>query len=68
MKPELHEEFTEEQQEVLRSIRVSRIILPILLGIGVVAYLFWKQFDPEDFANISWNRHVTFWVLASLTL
>ncbi len=68
MKSELHDEFTEEQQEVLRSIRVSRIIFPILLGIGVVAYLLWKQFDPDDFATISWNGHVTFWVLASLTL
>ena len=66
MKSELQKEFTEEQQEVLRSIRVSRIILPILLGIGVVAYLLWRRFNPEDFANISWNRHVTFWVALSL--
>lgn len=66
MKPQIQDEFSEEQQEVLRSIRVSRIILPILLGIGVVIYLLWRKFDPQDFAHISWTRHVTFWVSLSL--
>lgn len=65
MSTKFKEEFTEEQQEVLKSIRISRIILPILLGIGVVAYLLWRQFDPEDFSNISWNAHVRFWVAFS---
>ncbi len=66
MNSKLKDEFTEEQQEVLKSIRVSRIILPIILGIGVVAYLLWNRFDPEDFAEITWTSHVTFWVGLSL--
>ncbi len=66
MNTNLQEEFTEEQQEVLKSIRVSRIILPIVLGIGVVAYLLWSRFDPKDFAEIAWTSHVTFWVSLSL--
>jgi uncharacterized protein (TIRG00374 family) len=62
------EEFSEQQHEVLRSIRPSRIILPILIGLGVVFYLLWQQFDPEAFAQINWTRHTLFWVLAALVL
>lgn len=68
MKEELLEDFTDEQQEVLKSIRISRIILPILIGIGVVAYSLWKQFDPVEFAKIDWNEHTLFWVCISLAL
>lgn len=65
MKKEIQENFNKEQREVLESVRLSRIILPILLGIGVVAYLLWRQYDPEDFAKINWTNHTTFWVSIS---
>ena len=68
MKPELLEDFTDEQQEVLKSIRWSRIIFPILIGIGVVVYSLLKQFDPVEFAKIEWNQHALFWVCLSLVL
>ena len=54
------------EKEVLESIKFSRIIIPVLIGLGVVAYLLWKQFDPEEFAKISWTSHTFFWILASL--
>ncbi|MEL7021067.1 MAG: lysylphosphatidylglycerol synthase transmembrane domain-containing protein, partial [Bacteroidota bacterium] len=47
---------------------MSRIVLPILIGIGVVIYSLLKQFDPEEFAKIEWNQHVLFWVCLSLLL
>ncbi len=59
--------FTNEQEDVLKSIRVSRIILPILIGVGVVAYLLWKQFDAEDFSQIEWSSHTTSWIVASFS-
>jgi len=62
------EDFSKEQQEVLKSIRVSKIILPILIGIGVVLYLLWQQFDPVAFSKINWNGHTLFWIAASITL
>ena len=60
--------FTKEQDEVLKSIRVSRIIIPIMIGVGVVGYMFWSQFDPEEFSKISWTNHTTFWVGFALFL
>ena len=62
------DDFSEEQQEVLDSIRVSRIIFPILIGIGVVLYLLWQQFDPVAFAKISWSRHTLFWLALAILL
>ena len=62
------DEFSEEQQDVLKSIRVSKIILPILIGIAVVFYLVWKQFDPVAFSKINWNGHTLFWIFASIAL
>lgn len=60
-------QFTDEQEDdVLKSIRVSRIILPVLIGVGVVTYLLWEQFDVEDFAQIEWSKHAVFWVIASI--
>jgi len=68
VKEKTQEEFTDEQQQVLKSIRISRIILPILLGLGVVGYLMWKQYDPKEFSQINWNTHTTFWILFSIFL
>ena len=62
------EDFSKEQQEVLKSIRGSKIILPILIGLAVVLYLLWQQFDPVAFSKINWNGHTLFWIAASLTL
>ncbi len=62
------EDFSEEQQEVLKSIRVSKIILPILIGIVVVGYLLWQQFDSVAFSKINWNGHTLFWIAASIIL
>ncbi len=56
------------QDEVLKSIQVSRVILPVLIGVAVVVYLLLKQFDPEEFARIEWSRHLMFWMGLSFVL
>ena len=62
------EDFDKQQQEVLNSIRTSRIALPIAIGLGVVFYLLYKQFDPEEFAKIEWTQHTLFWIVLSFGL
>ena len=54
--------FSEQQQQALRSVRTSRIILPILVGLGVVGYLLWKQFNLEEFSKIQWTAHTFQWI------
>ncbi len=60
--------FDEEHHEALRQIRVSRIVLPVLLGIVAVGYLLWRQFDPEEFAKIDWTAHTLFWIGACVLI
>ncbi|MEN0007095.1 MAG: lysylphosphatidylglycerol synthase transmembrane domain-containing protein [Bacteroidota bacterium] len=55
-------EFSEEQQDVLKSIRISRIIVPVFIGIAAVFYLLWRQFDPEEFRMIDWTAHTFIWI------
>ena len=68
MKQNSIEDFNDEQQEVLRSVRISRIILPIVIGIGVVLYMMLSSFSLEEFQKINWTTHILFWVLLSLLL
>ena len=42
------------------------MLLPILIGVAVVAYLMWKQFDPEEFNKIIWSRHTFFWITLAI--
>ncbi len=59
---------TESQQQVLRSFRVSRIILPVLLGIAAVGYLFYRQFDLTQFRAIEWSGQAFIWIGAAFLL
>lgn len=61
-----YKDISESDQKILDSIKVSRVFLPVLLGIGVVMYLLWKQFDPEEFAKINWTSHTLIWILVSI--
>mgnify|MGYP001597868273 FL=1 len=37
------------------SLKISRAFVPILIGFLVIAYLFWKRFDWNEFKEIEWN-------------
>ena len=60
--------FEDEHEDVLKSIRISRIIAPILIGLLVVAYLLWQSFDPVAFAKIEWSSRMIFWFMLALVL
>lgn len=52
----------------MRSMRSSRILIPILLGIVAVGLLFYFQFDLEQFRAISWSWRAFFWIGISFVL
>ncbi len=60
----------EATDELLKSIRLSRILIPTILGLGVVGFLFWRNFseNKDDLLNIDWNYHVLLWVSLSFLL
>lgn len=48
------------------TIKKSQIILPIIIGIGIVSYLFIANFDLQEFQKISWTSHTLLWLGISL--
>ena len=58
-----------ESQKFVRSMRLSRMLLPIGFGLVAVGYLFYRQFDLEKFRAIEWTGHAFAWIgLAFLLL
>jgi len=58
-----------ETQKFVRSMRLSRMLLPIGLGLLAVGYLFYQQFDLEKFREIEWSGRAFAWIgLAFLLL
>jgi len=51
---------------VLNSIKLSRIIPPVLIGLLVVVYMMYKQVDLEEFKAIAWNGHMLVWILLAI--
>ncbi len=62
----MNKQFTEKEKDALSSLKLRRVILPIFIGVAVVFYLLYKQFDPEAFRNIEWDSHLLFWVVMAV--
>jgi uncharacterized protein (TIRG00374 family) len=57
-----------ESQRVVRSFRLSRMILPIALGVAAVGVLFYYQFDLEQFRAIRWSGWAFAWIGLALLI
>lgn len=42
----------------LKTFKTSYIILPVIIGLSVVGWLFWEEFNPELFADIHFSWHL----------
>ncbi len=58
--------ITAEEREVLESVNLSKVLIPVLIGVVVVLFLMYRQFDWDEFANINWSRGATNWVIAAI--
>jgi uncharacterized protein (TIRG00374 family) len=47
---------------LLVQFKLSKLILPILLGLGAVAFLFYSQFDLAKFREIHWSGRAFAWI------
>ena len=58
-----------QEKEVVQSLRLSRVIVPIMIGLAAVIYLLYTQFDIQRFREIAWNTRAFLWIgLAFLLL
>ncbi len=54
-----------DNRNPVRKIKTSNIIYPVIIGLGVVGYLFYKEFDPAVFANVTFSWATVFWCLVA---
>ena len=59
---------TPSASNILKSLSPTRIILPILIGLGVVSYLVIKDFDSETFSSIEWTTSSLGWIFMALVM
>jgi len=51
---------------VLNSIKLSKIIPPVIIGLLVVIYMIYRQVDLEVFKSIAWNGNMLFWIVMAI--
>jgi uncharacterized protein (TIRG00374 family) len=49
-------------RQILRNFHPSRILLPLALGLGAAAWLFFTSFDKHAFDHIHWSWNSSFWI------
>lgn len=52
--------------KIVKSIRPSRVILPILIGVGFSGYMLYREYTPGSFAVMSFTLETVFWLVVSL--
>lgn len=56
----------DSERNHLSKIKLNRIVYPIVIGLGVVGYMIWKEFDVEAFGQISFTWKSLFWIFIAL--
>jgi len=51
--------------KILKTIRPSRIILPIIIGLGVTSFMLYREYQPGSFSLLSFSVQSIFWLLLS---
>jgi hypothetical protein len=52
----------QELKQMLNSVSPWKIILPIVLGLGLVVYMLVANFNAEEFSKINMTTHTYFWI------
>ena len=54
--------------DLLNMVKPSKLLVPIVIGLGAASYLLFRNFDSKAFEHISWTWYTTFWLLLSLLM
>ena len=53
-------------KDPLKKISGKRIMIPAVIGLGVVSYMLYREFDPEAFGEITFTWATAFWIFMAL--
>ncbi|MBL4755089.1 MAG: flippase-like domain-containing protein [Flavobacteriales bacterium] len=57
-----------DQDKFLRALRPSRIIYPILLGLGVAGFMIYDDFELNALLSINWTWHAGIWAIVAISM
>lgn len=63
-----HKNQSDSQSDALSNFKPSRIILPLLIGLGVVGFLIYREFDIESFEKINWRITTVVGIVMAMVL
>jgi uncharacterized protein (TIRG00374 family) len=55
-------------KKILNALKPRRIILPILIGLGVAAFLLFRNFDVKQFSFFQWSWSAALWIFVSVLM
>lgn len=65
----MREEATKHEHEnPLRGVKTYKVILPIVLGLAVVGYMIWRDYDPGTLDYVQWTWRSALWLFVALLL
>ena len=56
----------EKSSNPFNQIKASKVILPAVIGMGVVAYIFYKEYDPVVFSRITFSWTSVLWLFVAV--
>jgi uncharacterized protein (TIRG00374 family) len=60
--------MTEEHKKVLKIFKFKRVIVPVIIGLGVVAFLVFRNFNPQPFYDIHWTYYSSLFIFIAVVL
>ena len=61
----MEEEPKDEGRELTRKIKPYKIVYPIAIGVAVVAWMLYREFDPRAFDAITFTWQSAAWLLVA---
>ena len=54
------------QENPASRIKLATAIIPVIIGLGVVAYLLYGEFNPDAFKSIQFTWRSVFWIIVAI--
>lgn len=60
--------MSDQTHSALGKIKISKVIWPTIIGLGVVIFMIFREFDPQAFNQVEFNINVVWWLLFAALL
>jgi uncharacterized protein (TIRG00374 family) len=54
--------------ELLNMVKPSKLLVPIVLGLGAASYMLFRNFDSSAFDKVNWTFYTSLWLLLALSM